>query len=107
HLCAIHEPDRHIAAGVAPQNVALAVAVEVVGGGDRSCHERMWISIGSIMNRPRVGSRTAVQGPLRPLIGCKVANAAARFQCIGGADCRSVCECAEPHSNGPIEWDGG
>jgi hypothetical protein len=31
----VHEPDRGIAAGVAPENVALAVAVEVTGFPDR------------------------------------------------------------------------
>src|SRR6266446_2054760 len=34
-LEAVHEPDRHIAAGVAPQNVGPAVAVEIAGLGDR------------------------------------------------------------------------
>src|SRR5712691_9394264 len=34
-LGAVDEPDRHVAAGVAPQNVAVAVAVEVPGAGDR------------------------------------------------------------------------
>src|SRR5258706_433135 len=33
-LRAVHEPDRHIAAGVMPENAALAVAVEVPGAGD-------------------------------------------------------------------------
>src|SRR6266404_6161547 len=30
-LRAVHEPDRHIAAGVMPEKVALAVAVEIAG----------------------------------------------------------------------------
>src|SRR5258708_28785461 len=34
-LRAIHEPDRHIATGVLPENVALAVAVKVAGPHDR------------------------------------------------------------------------
>src|SRR5258706_11500379 len=34
-LRAIHEPHRYIAAGVLPENVALAVAVEVAGLDDR------------------------------------------------------------------------
>src|SRR6266853_548924 len=34
-LRAVHEPDRHIAAGVMPENVALAVAVEVAGPDNR------------------------------------------------------------------------
>jgi hypothetical protein len=33
-LRAVHEPDRHIAAGVLPENVTLAVAIEVAGADD-------------------------------------------------------------------------
>src|SRR5215467_15458757 len=40
-LRAVHEPDRHIAAGVMPENVALAVAVEIARLDDRpSCRCR-------------------------------------------------------------------
>src|SRR5258708_31037426 len=40
-LRAVHEPDRHIAAGVIPENVALAVAVEIARLDDRpSCGRR-------------------------------------------------------------------
>src|SRR5437899_875533 len=33
-LCAEHEPDRHVSTGIAPENITLAVAVEVAGAGD-------------------------------------------------------------------------
>src|SRR5258706_12688155 len=39
-LRAVHEPDRHIAAGVMPEKVALAVAVEVAGLDDRPHRRR-------------------------------------------------------------------
>src|SRR5215467_10332653 len=38
-LPTVHEPDRNIAAGVLPENVTLAVAVEIAGLDDRP-HER-------------------------------------------------------------------
>jgi hypothetical protein len=31
----VHEPDRVIAAAVSPQNVAIAVAIEIAGAGNR------------------------------------------------------------------------
>src|SRR5262249_56342273 len=34
-LRAVHEPDRHVAAGVLPEEVALAVAIKVAGPYDR------------------------------------------------------------------------
>src|SRR6266436_4002174 len=34
-LSAVHEPDRYVAAGVIPEKVALTIAVEVAGFGDR------------------------------------------------------------------------
>ena len=41
HTCdAVHEPDRRVAAGVAPQQVGLAVAVEVADAGDRPHRRR-------------------------------------------------------------------
>src|SRR5258706_12514893 len=40
-LRAVHEPDRHIAAGVMPEKVALAVAVEVAASGDRPHRGRL------------------------------------------------------------------
>jgi hypothetical protein len=33
-ISAVHQPRRRVAAGVTPGNVALAVAVEVMGGGN-------------------------------------------------------------------------
>src|SRR5260370_10553720 len=49
---AVHEPNRNVAAGVAPQNVALAVTVEVAGSDHRpggwhsSDPRRAWIQNG-------------------------------------------------------------
>src|SRR5258706_8535357 len=56
-LRAIHEPDRHIAAGVAPQNVTLAVAVEVSSLNDRP-H-------GGYVSDPRILRLRAVHEPDR------------------------------------------
>src|SRR5260370_609987 len=81
--CAIHEPDRNVAAGgVAPQNVALAVTVDAAGpdnrrgGGDISYARRVGIQDGGAVHFPDCNIAAGVAPEDVPLaIAVEVAGA--------------------------------
>ena len=77
-LCAVHQPHRHIAVGVGPENVALAIAVEVPCSDDRPCgrdvpNPRRLRDLGAVEEPHRHITAGFMPEPVSPAVAVKVA----------------------------------